>query len=153
MRCFCRRQTAALLWRFSFRMGSFAKDLFQPLVNRISIKPLEEYWPSYILSYSSKLNDLTGNERELIHLALFLVCHDKSDQQIQKKFITRNATMFSSKCETFAVQVAYAWVLELFSKWGGTSARQKTWKFLWFELATVTPQALKYDVINFCQDV
>jgi len=26
--------------------------------------------------------------------------------------------MFSSKCETFALQVAYAWVAELFSKWG-----------------------------------
>ena len=25
--------------------------------------------------------------------------------------------------------------------------------FLWFDLATVTPQALKYDVINFCQHV
>jgi len=36
--------------------------------------------------------------------------------------------MFSSKCETFAVQVAYAWVPEVFSKWGGTSARQKTRK-------------------------
>jgi len=24
--------------------------------------------------------------------------------------------MFSSKCETFALQVAYAWVAELFSK-------------------------------------
>jgi len=43
MRSFCRRQTAALLWRFSFRMGSFAKDWFQPLVNRISIKTLEMY--------------------------------------------------------------------------------------------------------------
>jgi len=38
--------------------------------------------------------------------------------------------MFSSKCETFALQVAYAWVAELFSQWGGTSARQKTRKFL-----------------------
>jgi len=26
--------------------------------------------------------------------------------------------MLSSKCETFALQVAYAWVAELFSKWG-----------------------------------
>jgi len=26
--------------------------------------------------------------------------------------------MFSSNCETFALQVAYAWVPELFSKWG-----------------------------------
>jgi len=33
--------------------------------------------------------------------------------------------MFSSKCEIFALQVAYALVAELFSKWGGTSARQK----------------------------
>jgi len=33
--------------------------------------------------------------------------------------------MPSSKCETFALQVAYARVAELFSK-GGTSARQKT---------------------------
>jgi len=38
--------------------------------------------------------------------------------------------MFSSKCETFASQVAYAWVAELFSQWEGTSARQKTRKFL-----------------------
>jgi len=31
----------------------------------------------------------------------------------------------------------------------GTSARQKIYrKFLWFELATVTSQALKYDVIT-----
>jgi len=60
---------------------------------------------------------------------LFVICHDKGDQQIQKKSITRNAAMFSSKCETFAVQVAYAWVAELFSKWGGTSARQKNYKF------------------------
>jgi len=34
--------------------------------------------------------------------------------------------MPSSKCETFALQVAYARVAELFSKLGGTSARQKT---------------------------
>jgi len=77
------------------------------------------------LSHSSKLNVLTGNESSLIQLALFLICHDKGDQQIQKKFITRNAATFSCKCETFAVQVAYAWMAELFSKWRGTSARQK----------------------------
>ena len=42
------------------------------------------------------------------------------------------------------------WVAELFSKWGGTSARQKNYrKFLWFELANVTSQALKYDVITY----
>jgi len=33
--------------------------------------------------------------------------------------------MFTSKCETFAFQVAYAWVAELFSKLGGTSALKK----------------------------
>jgi len=38
-------------------MGSFAKDSLQPLVNRISIKTLEKHWPSYVLSYNSKLND------------------------------------------------------------------------------------------------
>jgi len=42
-------------------MGSFAKDGLQSLVNRISIKSLGKYLPGYILSYSSKLNDLTGN--------------------------------------------------------------------------------------------
>jgi len=52
----------------------------------------------------------------------------KGDQQIQNKFITRNAAKFSTKCETFAVQIAYAWVPELFSKWGGTSASQKNYK-------------------------
>ena len=38
-------------------------------------------------------------------------------------------------------------------KVGSTSARQKSRKCLWFELATVTSQALKYDVIKFCQHV
>jgi len=43
------------------------------------------------------------------------------------------------------------WVAEPFSKWGGTtSARQKNYrKFLLFELATVTSQALNYDVITY----
>ena len=68
-----------------------------------------------------------------------------------KDIYTHNAAMFSSKCETFALQVAYALVAELFSKLRGTKARQKTIKFLWFELATVTSQALKYDVIHICQ--
>jgi len=41
----------------------------------------------------------------------------------------------------------------IFFKVGSTSARQKNYeKLLWFELATVTSQALKYDAINFCQD-
>jgi len=40
---------AALLWRFSFRMGSFAKACLQPLAKRISIKMLENYLPSNIL--------------------------------------------------------------------------------------------------------
>jgi len=42
-------------------MGSFTKDCLQPLVNKISIKALEKYGPSYILPYSSKLDDLTRN--------------------------------------------------------------------------------------------
>jgi len=46
--------------------------------------------------------------------------------------------MFSSKCETFALQVAYAWVTELFSKWWDTSARQKNWKIFVIESATVS---------------
>ena len=37
-----------------------------------------------------------------------------------------------------------------FFKVGGTSARQKNYgKFFWCELATVTSQALKYDVITY----
>jgi len=37
-----------------------------------------------------------------------------------------------------------------FFKVGATSARQKIYrKFLWIELATVTSQALKYDVITY----
>jgi len=37
-----------------------------------------------------------------------------------------------------------------FFKVGGTSARQKNYgEFLWFELATVTSQALNYDVITY----
>jgi len=36
----------------------------------------------------------------------------------------------SSKYETFALQVAYAWVGELLFKMGGTSANKKTRKFL-----------------------
>jgi len=40
-------------------------------------------------------------------------------------------------------------VAEPFSKWGGTSSRQKYYrKILWLELATVTSQALKYGVIT-----
>ena len=59
--------------------------------------------------------------------------------------------MFSSKGETFALQVTYAWVAELFSKWGMHKSKKR--KCLWFELATVSSQALKYDVINYCQQV
>jgi len=40
-----------------------------------------------------------------------------------------------------------------FSKVGCTSDRQIYRKFLWFELATMTSQSFKYDVINFCQHV
>jgi len=42
------KTNTALLWRLSFRMGSFAKACLQPLVNRISIKTLENYLTSYI---------------------------------------------------------------------------------------------------------
>jgi len=65
-----------------------------------------------------------------MHLALFLVCHDKDDQQIQKKCIACNAAMFSSKCETFALHATYAWVVELFSKWQAHMHVKKTIKFL-----------------------
>jgi len=64
---------AALLWRLSFRMGSFAKTCLQPLVKRISIKMLENYVPSYILTYSSKHKDLTRNQRLNIHFSSLLV--------------------------------------------------------------------------------
>jgi len=37
------KQIAALLWRLSFMMETFAKDYLQPLVNRISNKTLEKY--------------------------------------------------------------------------------------------------------------
>jgi len=43
---------------------------------------------------------------------------------------------------------------ETFFKVGATSASQKTVdNFLRFELATLTSQALEYDVIDFCQHV
>jgi len=59
--------------------------------------------------------------------------------------------MFSYKCETFALHVANAWMAELFSKWQAQLHVKKTRKFLWFGLVTVASRALKYDVINFCQ--
>jgi len=37
--------------------------------------------------------------------------------------------MFSSKYETFALQEAYAWVAELFSKWGAQVHVKKLEKF------------------------
>jgi len=41
-----------------------------------------------------------------------------------------------------------------FFKVGGTKGNPKKYtNCLWFELATVTSQAFKYDVINFCQHV
>jgi len=39
---FAEDKKAALLWRRSFGMGNSAKDCFQLLVNRISIKTLEK---------------------------------------------------------------------------------------------------------------
>jgi len=59
--------------------------------------------------------------------------------------------MFSTKCKTFALHVAYALVAELFSKWGAQVHVKKTRKLLWLELTIVTSQALKYDIIYFCQ--
>jgi len=47
---------AALLWRLSFRIGSFGKACLQPLVNRISIKTLENYIPSYTGPALSRCN-------------------------------------------------------------------------------------------------
>jgi len=54
---------AALLWRLSFRIGGFAKYCLPPLplANRISMKTLEKYLPSYTLTYSSKRRDLIRN--------------------------------------------------------------------------------------------
>jgi len=41
-------------------------------------------------------------------------------------------------------------VAEPFSKWKGTSARQKIYgKFLWIKLPIVTSQTMQCDVINF----
>jgi len=37
------KSSTSLLWRLSFTMGSFAKDCFQPLVKRISIKTLDKH--------------------------------------------------------------------------------------------------------------
>jgi len=37
--------------------------------------------------------------------------------------------MFSSKCVTFALQVAYAWVAELFSMWGNKCTSKKVENF------------------------
>ena len=59
--------------------------------------------------------------------------------------------MFSTTCETFALHVAYAWVAELLSQWGAQVHVKDTRKFLCFELATVSSQTVKYDVICFCE--
>jgi len=47
-----------------------------------------------------------------------------------KDIYTLNAPMFSSKCETIALQVTYAWVAELFSMWGAQVHIKKTRKCL-----------------------
>jgi len=70
-----------------------------------------------------------------------------------KDIYNYNAALFSSKFGTFALQIAHACVAELFSKLGGTSARQKNYKVFGIWIATVTSQALTFDVINFCQHV
>jgi len=46
-----------------------------------------------------------------------------------------------------------AWVAEPISKWGHKCKSKQYRTFLWFELTIVTLQELKYDVINFCQNV
>jgi len=57
-------------------------------------------------------------------------------------------------CERGAVtsEVITTWVAEPFSKWGGHKCTTKNYrKFLWFELATMTSQALKHDVFTYTQ--
>ena len=46
-----------------------------------------------------------------------------------------------------------AWVAEPFSKWGDKCNSKNSRKVFWFELVTVTSQALQYDVNKFCQHV
>ena len=69
-----------------------------------------------------------------------------------KDIYTHNAAMFSSKCETFALQVAYACGGTIF-KVGGTSARQKNLKVFVICTDNCDTTALKFDVINFCEHV
>jgi len=52
------KSSTRLLWRLIFTVGSFAKHFLQPLVIMISMKKLEKYRLSYILTYSSNLRDL-----------------------------------------------------------------------------------------------
>ena len=87
LRSFWRREKAKLLRRLSFRMGSFAKDGLQPLVNRISIKTLEKSWPSYILTYSSKFGSWLWIKEKVYIYSHFMLCQDNGDQHIQKMFI------------------------------------------------------------------
>ena len=63
MPSFCPRHKAALLWRLGLGWAVVLKTDFnhQPLVNTISIKTLEMYLPSCILSYSFKCRELTRN--------------------------------------------------------------------------------------------
>ena len=63
-----------------------------------------------------------------------------------KDIYTHNAAMFSSKCETIALQVAYTLVAELFSKLGGTKARQKNWKIfvIWIGNCDITRTEIWY---------
>jgi len=48
-------------------------------------------------------------------------------------------------------QLQWTWVGETFSKRGAQVHVKKYRKNLWIELATVTSQALKYDVITYAQ--
>ena len=101
---FLPRQTAALLWRLSFRKGSLAKDCLQPLVNRISIKSLEKYWARYILSYNSKRDQ----KLKVVYTFSLISCMSRQWWPINSNdFYILNAAVFSSKCETSALQEVY----------------------------------------------
>ena len=53
-------------------------------------------------------------------------------------------------CVVLANVTSHAWVAEPFSKWGAQMhVEKKLSQILWFELATVTSQTLKYDVITY----
>ena len=46
------------------------------------------------------------------------------------------------------VECVLPWLAEPFAKWGGSARQNNYTKFLWFDLATVTSQALEYDAFT-----